>query len=433
MNDIIKKLKDNFLFHASLGSKELFHSNLLAWILEQRNSKGEFEVLRIFIKTVAKLDVGIITDDNNPIIAREENKIDLTIKWKGGDKWNLIFIENKMKSIPTPKQLNEYDGKIDKFLKVKTTLFKGKPEEVKLERKLVVKFLLTPFPSDVNSNRGDWKNITYSNQIIEFLNSIMGVDFLNNEDVKFIIEKYISFLSAQNEIVRFLNLDDLKKFKNRNYDFYSKLAVENKYESEELNEESESKEKHFMTDVRSLRLHDLVLKLAHQKISQLIENQISTNFENLIVSDYEEFTKGSKKIFVDHSFSRGTGISTVSILIKKNQAVSLQLQGDSLRYFAALHGTESSKNIDFAKQLEKNKIWFYDLNGELLSGKGWKNKDVLKINDSTAFNSYGPNFIYLNKNVSEYNNKPISELVDLICGEVKRVVDNFHEFEKLIP
>jgi hypothetical protein len=115
MNDIIKKLKDNFLFHASLGSKELFHSNLLAWILEQRNSKGEFEALRIFIKTVAKLDVGIITDDNNPIIAREENKIDLTIKWKEGNDWNLIFIENKMKSIPTLEQLKEYDKKIDKF------------------------------------------------------------------------------------------------------------------------------------------------------------------------------------------------------------------------------------------------------------------------------------------------------------------------------
>jgi len=429
MDEIIKKLKDNFLFHASLGSKELFHSNLLAWILEQRNSKGEFEVLRIFIKTVAKLDVGIITDDNNPIIAREENKIDLTIKWKEGNDWNLIFIENKMKSIPTLGQLKEYDKKIDKLQH--TTSKDG------LKRKVLGKILLTPFDSIIkpSETKIPWQNITYVEHVILFLQIIKDFQYANSKqtDIKLVIEKYISFLSAQNEIVRFLNLDDLKKFKNRNYDFYSKLAVENKYESEELNEESESKEKHFMTDVRSLRLHDLVLKLAHQKISQLIENQISTNFENLIVSDYEEFTKGSKKIFVDHSFSRGTGISTVSILIKKNQAVSLQLQGDSLRYFAALHGTESSKNIDFAKQLEKNKIWFYDLNGELLSGKGWKNKDVLKVNDSTAFNSYGPNFIYLNKNVSEYNNKPISELVDLICGEVKRVVDNFHEFEKLIP
>jgi len=429
MNDIIKKLKDNFLFHASLGSKELFHSNLLAWILEQRNSKGEFEALRIFIKTVAKLDVGIITDDNKPIITREENKIDLTIKWKEGNDWNLIFIENKMKSIPTLEQLKEYDKKIDKLQD--TTTIDG------LKRKVLGKILLTPFESTIKQSETKipWQNTTYAEHVIPFLQIIKDFECANSEqtNIKLVIEKYISFLSAQNEIIRFLNLDDLKKFQNRCYDFYSKHAVENEDESEELNEENESKEKHFMTDIRSLRLHDLVLKLAHQKISQLIEDQISTNFKNLIVSDYEEFTKGSKKIFVDHSFSRGTGISTVSILINKNQAVSLQLQGDSLKYFAALHGTESSKNIDFAKQLEKNKIWFYDLNGELLSGKGWKNKDVLKINDSTAFNSYGPNFIYLNKNVSEYNIKPISELVGLICCEVKRVLDNFHEFEKLIP
>ena len=112
-SDALNQLKSNFLFQASLGSKELFHSNMLAWILEQQNKDGEFKALRHFLKEVAKLAVGIITEDNNPIIAREENKIDLTIKWKEGDNWNLIFIENKMKSIPTPKQLNEYDGKID--------------------------------------------------------------------------------------------------------------------------------------------------------------------------------------------------------------------------------------------------------------------------------------------------------------------------------
>lgn len=33
---ITESLKNNFLFQVSLGSKELFHSNLLAWLLEQR-------------------------------------------------------------------------------------------------------------------------------------------------------------------------------------------------------------------------------------------------------------------------------------------------------------------------------------------------------------------------------------------------------------
>ena len=55
-DNIIKNLKNNFLFQASLGSKELFHSNMLAWLLEKKNKEGdngEFMVLKHFIKTVA--------------------------------------------------------------------------------------------------------------------------------------------------------------------------------------------------------------------------------------------------------------------------------------------------------------------------------------------------------------------------------------------
>ena len=128
-DNIIKNLKNNFLFQASLGSKELFHSNMLAWLLEQKNDRNEFEVLKFFIKQFTGEDSPTFIEQEflEFRIEREEQNIDLTIKWKDGKNWNLIFIENKMKSIPTPKQLNEYDDKIDKFLKVKTTLFKGKP------------------------------------------------------------------------------------------------------------------------------------------------------------------------------------------------------------------------------------------------------------------------------------------------------------------
>jgi hypothetical protein len=427
MKEIIDKLKNNFLFQASLGSKELFHSNMLAWILEQKNKDGEFEALKIFIKRISGIEVGEIYDGefSNFRIERESLNIDLTIKWMedkslnndNKDYWNTIFIENKMKSIPTEEQLNEYDKKIKKFLNGTTTLFKGKPKQAKLERKLVDKFLLTPFPSDVNSDSNDWKNITYVEHILKFLKDLKSnhIQFIEEKDIKYkyVIQEYIDFIENQNKVLDKFNLGvDISSLRNRNYDFY-KLEI--------------------YSSLKDLRLHDLVLKLAYQKISLLIEEQLSTDFENLIEHVYKNFKDGTKKIFIDHSFSKGTGISTVSVLIKNKQAVSLQLQGNSLRYFASLQEGIGAKNIDFAQKLVEEELWFYDLNGELLSGKGWKNKDVLKINDSTAFNSYGLNFIYLNKNVSEYSDRPISALVDLICGEVKRVIDNFDEFEKLIP
>ena len=41
INDIVKNLKTNPVFNMSLSSKELFHSNVLAWLFESKNEKNE--------------------------------------------------------------------------------------------------------------------------------------------------------------------------------------------------------------------------------------------------------------------------------------------------------------------------------------------------------------------------------------------------------
>lgn len=406
MENIIKNLKENVLFNASLGSKELFHSNLLAWFLEQKNNSGEFEALRLFIKEVAKLDVGIITEENNPIIAREENKIDLTIKWKQDKDWNLIFIENKMKSIPTSEQLNEYDKKTEKLHD--TTKRNG------LKRKIIKKFLLTPYKSDVNSDSNDWKNITYQEDIITFLESIKELSYAN-EDVKYAIGKYISFLTTQNQLLLWFNFNNTEDFKLRNYDFYT---------SEEMDK------------VRNLRLHDLILKLAHEKIGALIKNILNNDSSNQYrISEKhpkDEFKSGN--IYITNGFSRSTGITDIKICIDKNQVIGLQLQGNSLRYLTEVFGKNKLKvqNKQFAYNIIKDKLWFHDENGKLLSGKG-RNKELVISNSGEVFNSYGLNFIYLNLDVSSYANNSTISLVEFIVNEIKRVIENIDKFKQNIP
>ena len=406
MENIIKNLKENVLFNASLGSKELFHSNLLAWFLEQKNNSGEFEALRLFIKEVAKLDVGIITEENNPIIAREENKIDLTIKWKQDKDWNLIFIENKMKSIPTSEQLNEYDKKTEKLHD--TTKRNG------LKRKIIKKFLLTPFKSDVNSDSNDWQNITYQEDIITFLESIKELSYAN-EDVKYAIGKYISFLTTQNQLLLWFNFNNTEDFKLRNYDFYT---------SEEMDK------------VRNLRLHDLILKLAHEKIGALIKNILNNDSSNQYrISEKhpkDEFKSGN--IYITNGFSRSTGITDIKICIDKNQVIGLQLQGNSLRYLTEVFGKNKLKvqNKQFAYNIIKDKLWFHDENGKLLSGNG-RNKELVISNSGEVFNSYGLNFIYLNLDVSSYANNSTISLVEFIVNEIKRVIENIDKFKQNIP
>jgi hypothetical protein len=418
IDKIAEGLKNNFLFQASLGSKELFHSNMLAWILEHQNEKKQFEALSLFIKEVAKLDVGIITDENTPIIAREQNKIDLTIKWKEGDNWNLIFIENKMKSIPTSKQLEEYDDKIDVLKHTKTR--EG------LYRRVKTKLLLTPFPSKVQSNSKimHWENITYSDHIIPFLSSLEKMDFLNNDNtnIKFVIERYISFLNIQNDILEYLKLHDweAEDFKKRHYDFYSKHAVESEDESEELFEENEEAAKHYMSIIRTLRLHDLVLKLAHSNLSHLLEEEI------------EEAKKQGKLLETYHyhsNFTNSTGLTAVSTRLfeyidekdktkNKHIDIGIQLQGNQFRYYLSSSSNMIELNIELARKLLKDGIWFYNLKtNKPLLGKGRskrKNAKVLDIEgNERVFCEYSSGgFLYFYQDV--YQNEPIPTIERII-------------------
>ena len=43
MDTFVEKLKNNPIFHLSLSSKELFHSNFLAWLAEDKNTQALFK------------------------------------------------------------------------------------------------------------------------------------------------------------------------------------------------------------------------------------------------------------------------------------------------------------------------------------------------------------------------------------------------------
>lgn len=43
--DIVETLQNNPIFQLSLSSKESFHSNFLAWLAEDKNTRGIFNQL----------------------------------------------------------------------------------------------------------------------------------------------------------------------------------------------------------------------------------------------------------------------------------------------------------------------------------------------------------------------------------------------------
>lgn len=97
INDKIEYIKKSPIFAMSLCSKELFHSNFWAWLMEQDEA-----FIEIFFKNDnGKQLVGI---------GREDGHRDITVYRKNDrsnhdEKSDVYVIENKLKSIPTEKQL----------------------------------------------------------------------------------------------------------------------------------------------------------------------------------------------------------------------------------------------------------------------------------------------------------------------------------------
>ena len=91
----VEKLKQSPVFAMSLGSKELFHSNFWAYLIEQKETR---ELIKCFFP-----DFDIELYDR---VGREDNNRDLTIYDKNGNEY---VIENKIKSYPRQEQLEGYE------------------------------------------------------------------------------------------------------------------------------------------------------------------------------------------------------------------------------------------------------------------------------------------------------------------------------------
>lgn len=133
---LIEELKENPIYAMSLGGKELFHSNILAWLLMRKNNNPikkifcieEQEVVLNVFRERQNLDLIVVYankeelekegvheeqyletfDDPDSYLPNDEG-------WKHHscfDKLKFIIIENKFKSIPEQKQLAEYSAKL---------------------------------------------------------------------------------------------------------------------------------------------------------------------------------------------------------------------------------------------------------------------------------------------------------------------------------
>ena len=122
----------------SLASKELFHSNFLAWVF------NTYPTTVNAILSSAGLPARLSSE--SVVVTREEQNLDLVARI-GSDR--LIVIENKLKSLPYSEQLSRYEEKANKLDSGRKT-----PELI----------LLTLTPNDcdqIHLSLGPWKCVDY--------------------------------------------------------------------------------------------------------------------------------------------------------------------------------------------------------------------------------------------------------------------------------
>ncbi|MFP4402629.1 MAG: PD-(D/E)XK nuclease family protein [Candidatus Nanoarchaeia archaeon] len=282
IDEIIKCLKENPLFNLSLASKELFHSNFIAWLIE--NNPYEFNRILSSIITHEKIP-NILIKDGIGVVERETRNKDLTIYLEDNKK---IVIENKVKSIPSLQQLKKYSTDSGTYYILLSLI---KPS-FNLDK--ISSFTLK---NNKSSEGFVWYYISYES-FIEKLEKIS----INSSKYDNYVRDYVSFVKNLIQLTIFFDVNLCNNFEP--YKYYHKL--------------------------REIRLHDLYQKIYFSKIHNLLD---------LKVKSIDELS--SFRSEVDLQSQTGRLAISYSCFPSKDLYLEVNLHNDSLRLFICDKGNKS--------------------------------------------------------------------------------------------
>lgn len=277
INDIKRELENSAIFNMSLSSKELFHSNFWAWLMNQDDIGLEF--IKVFFPSIK---------DNSYKVEREKDNMDILITYKN----KKYVIENKFKSIPSIDQLNRYTDKLIK----KDSFSSG---------------VLTGIDEPLFKMPTNWKFLDYE----KISNKITSVsDNLKNSDSrKQYLKDYAKMLNGLSKL-----LNEYKKY------FKDSLPC---FDTKDSNYNKQLKE-----TVEELRLSDLCQK--HQEcffLNKLIREPEYIKLEKTVKN-------AGFSLMHCADFTRASYCMTLRIIKNRDTEnemhIGLQLQGNEYRITA---------------------------------------------------------------------------------------------------
>ena len=255
MENKIKDLKESPLYNLSLVNKELFHSNFIAWFGKTYPAH--------FIELIEKLldNEKKWLDGDKFDIRREFNHFDISVF--EGENLKLV-IENKVKSVPTQNQLDEYKNKI-------------KNENVQLILLTMNEQLHESTSEQDNENIG-WKIVNYRT-LSEGLKSITDID---NDYHKGLLADYCTYISNLESVIEYYTNND-KYFDKEKYTTLKDLGIHDVCGKREMQDVYNKLVKRLNDKGIATNNSDVLVKWDYTNAKPLIEVKFKHQEDNVFI------------------------------------------------------------------------------------------------------------------------------------------------------
>lgn len=325
MATFVETLKNNPIFQLSLSSKELFHSNFLAWLAEDDNTRCVFnKVMQTWLD-----DKNWEYKPNEMEVKREYNHFDFCVCDKltidGNDVTGSVqvVLENKFKSIAYKAQLVDYKDR------TKTLNEEGYKNKYKAEEANNGKILPRGWRDEVEHPNTKYILLTLAD------------NFLDKDEIQSLgwkIVTYAEYAKLLRTVVGELKDDEIKG----NKAFYVELIAQycnfiEKF-SEQINECLDNvKEDNYWDilkndDFTAVRCNDIWQKVVMHKYAQELFKLTQEKFPNtkIVFDDKDSWNEESDRpLMIRVAYFRNEALVELKYLLNNGVVFCVQQQGDN--------------------------------------------------------------------------------------------------------
>lgn len=405
----LEELKKSPLFYLSAGSKELFHSDFLYWL-----AICHWDV---FIRVMRHL---ADPEDNKPFwwetayslkptnieVRREAENFDLAVYVCPNKKWVPVFVlENKVKRLPSAKQLKDYSDKVEKDW--------ADNKENREKSQKITFILLSLTDADPLQNDPMLNSWTFTKYHI-LVNALENIPIKCTGFHKLLYENYCSFIHALSSLAESWKVEAMDSYLVRLCPFAlcAKDKKDNKKASEAYNE---------FLGLVDVRLADVWQKVSFDKLRIQLEIELSKAGINC--KRFSKDKNGSMPgFYLDSGYTR-SGFVELRYVLKDHTyenepvCVMIQIQGNQYRY------TVTADKIVIDDIISPNWNILNDKVNEETINKiiEWvTSKPMFGKNDWCHF---GSSFIHRYKQIE--SSQTVKSIIDAIVKDAKEIRELF--------